>query len=55
MCVCVCVCEGGGLSYFWNGGAYVLIWGLKFEVGEIIWGLKIDKRNSNEFHSGIMI
>ena len=63
MCVCVCVCVcgcrggggGGGLSYFWNGGAYVLIWGLKFEVGEIIWGLKIDKRNSNKFHSGIMI
>ena len=23
-----------------NGGANVLIWGLKFGVGEIIWGLK---------------
>ena len=24
----------------WNGGAHVLIWGLKFGADEIIWGLK---------------
>ena len=32
----------GELLDFWNGGTHdrVFIWGLKFEVGEIIWGLK---------------
>ena len=25
---------------FWSGGAIVLIWGLAFRVGEIIWFLK---------------
>ena len=24
-----------------NGGANVVIWGLKFGMGEIVWGLKI--------------
>ena len=31
---------GGGINGFWNGGANVPTWGLKFGVGEIIWGLK---------------
>ena len=31
---------GGGILGFWNGGADVLIWGLQFWGGEIIWGLK---------------
>ena len=31
---------GGGLLDFKNGGANVLIWGLQFVVGQIIWGLK---------------
>ena len=31
---------GVELLDFWNGGANVFIWGLKFGTGEIIWGLK---------------
>ena len=30
----------GGLLDSWNGGVNVLIWGLQFWGGEIIWGLK---------------
>ena len=30
----------GEVIDFWNGCAHVLTWGLKFEVGEIIWGVK---------------
>ena len=30
----------GGLLDFWNGGANVLIWDLKFGVLQIVWGLK---------------
>ena len=31
---------GGGLLDFWNERANVLIWGLQFKTGKIIWGLK---------------
>ena len=35
-----CFLQGGtGLIDFWNRGGNVLIWGLQFEIGEIIWGL----------------
>ena len=33
--------EEKGLFDFWNGGANLLIWGLQFGSGQIIWGLKI--------------
>ena len=29
----------GELLDFWNGGSNVLIWGLQFGVGKIIWDL----------------
>ena len=32
---------GGEPLDFWNGVANVLIWGLQFGAGEIIWGLNI--------------
>ena len=31
---------GGGLLDFWNWASNVVIWGLEFGVGEIIWDLK---------------
>ena len=33
--------QRGKLLDFGNGGANVLIWGLTFGIGDIIWGLKI--------------
>ena len=33
--------RGRELLDFWNGGANVLMWGLQFGEGEIIWGLKL--------------
>ena len=30
---------GGGLPHVWSRGAHVLIWGLKYSIGEIIGSL----------------
>ena len=40
MSACAPSSLGGKLLDVWNRGGNVLIWGLQFEVGEIIWGLK---------------
>ena len=36
---------GGGFLDFWTRDARALTWGLKFGLGEIIWGLKIEVPN----------
>ena len=34
------ISQWGGYLDFWNRGTLVLIWGMKFRVGNIIWGMK---------------